>query len=420
LFNTFDELFEQIRWAEEAKKKMEVYDRIMDTKKTIRQLAENSTFFSVGRGLQDLFSPGVLSAIEDAKSRYDSWSKYEEVFKESRLTLSPNLTAILREATHLSGVITMNQSILSQILPVAGESHILPETRIRESFATLAALTEYYNAPPFMYQSAIQNTLTFQKFVSAQLLKIAKDSDEVAKRRATVIDLAGELFDLSEDTIGAGFIYLEDIDDEENEMEEEFIETTSNLFSSLNQHLSYVYRNDREVDIDDLEENFFASLPAQISKNARKLIFLVIEINSYAERRGDKPIFKPTTRNMEACFKIPNSIVRNECDFSKIVCLLYNIIYEGAGASSNRLVNQLKLSESNLEPLWILKHLRLDIAHDVDHGNEIEKKFLNIGNAYNYLIGKSKPRSGRDYLNAQLKLYRSLNAMLEEALKILS
>lgn len=368
---------------------------------------------------QNLYDSGILSEISRIKRNFQERPEYEEILKNRSLLLAPHLSLMVKNVQLLSDSIAVNQANLSSLMSESRASFTLPVTRISESFASLSALSEHYRTSFAIYQYAFEHILSYQRFVSMQLRKIKNEPKELAIRRAQVIEYSGELFEMSEGVIESGFIFSDEIEEKEEEKETDSQESRPNLYPILNQHVSNLYRKDRDYDLEEVEDTFFNSLPAKISIHGTKLISLILEINESTERDTGKPIFTPSTRAMEACLKIPTLIARSEYDFSKIVNLLYSSLYEGAGCSNNRLKKVLTVSQLN--PLWNLKHIRLDVVHDVCHGKEkdVEKKLMKIGDAYKILIGKSKPRSGKDYLIAQLALYINLSTMLEEALEIL-
>lgn len=130
------------------------------------------------------------------------------------------------------------------------------------------------------------------------------------------------------------------------------------------------------------------------------------------ERARGFQVFKATTRTMRACGVIPSRIASGEDDFSFLVDQLFFLLYEGTGGSTNRLTDI--ADAAALNPLWTLKHLRLDARHDIDHGDigKITKKRATISDAYIFLIGKAMPVTPRDWQAAQLRLYEELEKML--------
>lgn len=414
---------------DELKRMIEEYDRIKgilinpsdqhilnDTKTQIQYLRESA--INLRNQLpQSIYDSSLLSEISRLQRSFQERIEYEEIIKNSTISIDSNLSLMIKNAQRLSESIAVNQASLSSLFSENKNSFILPLTRISEAFASVTALSEYYHSSSSIYQYAFHHTLLYQRFVSAQLDRIKNEPKYLAARRAQIIEYSGELFEMSEDAFESGFALCDENEWKEENRESEAQGSCPNLYPTLNRQISYLYRQDRDYGFDDVEVAFFNSYSAKISMQGSKMISLIIIINESAERNSNIPIFKPSTRSMEACNKIPTLIARNECEFSKIVNLLYFLLYEGTGGTNNRLTNV--LTESQLNPLWILKQIRLDVAHDVCHGKEkdVEKKLIKIGDAYKTLIGHSKPRFGKDYLNAQLALYMNLNTMLEDTLK---
>ena len=93
---------------------------------------------------------------------------------------------------------------------------------------------------------------------------------------------------------------------------------------------------------------------------------------------------------------------------------MFFLLYEGSG-TAKRL--QPFASDRDLEPLWRVKHLRLEARHDVDHGTDSESKHNKIGAAYIDLIGTPIITTPREWARAQLKLYTQLLGLLEHILR---
>jgi len=56
-------------------------------------------------------------------------------------------------------------------------------------------------------------------------------------------------------------------------------------------------------------------------------------LNTEAEREGRSPVFKPTTKNLYACGRIPVCVATEDSTFNYVVDQLYFLLYEGSGSS---------------------------------------------------------------------------------------
>ena len=115
---------------------------------------------------------------------------------------------------------------------------------------------------------------------------------------------------------------------------------------------------------------------------------------------------------MRACATIPSLIARSESEFYLLIDHLFFLLYEGSGTAS-RLIPI--LSESFLEPLWKVKHLRLAARHDINHGarRDVEKKRVKIRDTYISLIARPLPIKQGDWQKAQLQIYVEIDSMLQ-------
>jgi len=187
----------------------------------------------------------------------------------------------------------------------------------------------------------------------------------------------------------------------------------SGLYSHVNQHLGFVYSDRFDGDV---EVSFNRSIPARLVYLGYSIIEQIYKINTFSEREKQFLIFKPTTRTMHACGIIASHIASDENTFNLLIDQLYFLLYEGSG-SAKRLIPI--ASDSNLQPIWTLKHLRLSARHDVDHGDRlsIQEKRMNIRNAFTFLLGKVMPITPGDWQRAQLRLYEEIDLMLKTILE---
>ena len=147
----------------------------------------------------------------------------------------------------------------------------------------------------------------------------------------------------------------------------------------------------------------------QILKNFRNLYHQLDKASKY---QGADPIFKMTTNGSQALLelKIPSS----EREFKDVVENLYILIYEGSG-DGKRL--PLKLDKKRTS--YKLKQLRNHFIHDQEHGtpSEIRKKYKQIGDIYQELIGTRAPYKAEHWNYITIELLRRLNLFISHIIE---
>lgn len=275
--------------------------------------------------------------------------------------------------------------------------------RIAESLASTEVLLAQERLSTFSASLAIQIPRAFQVFAAEQASLAGALSSLAASRRALAVDAASELLQSAESGLRLGAL-----------MNRLAVATPAvtlpevNLFAELSIQLDAV---DLEAEELDVEELILESPPAAVATHGERIVKVVYNLNIEAERAGRPLIFKPTTKLMLACSVIPTRLATDEQSFGEVIDQLYFLLYEGSGAAK-RLTE--RASDSGLAPLWRLKHLRLGARHDVDHGDNAEKKKRDVGVAFQALVGKVQPRSPQEWRLAQVELLRQLAEMLED------
>jgi len=184
----------------------------------------------------------------------------------------------------------------------------------------------------------------------------------------------------------------------------------NNHFARLEARFKEIDSEDVEVDGDELVEE---SCESRLADLGYHLVRLVHDLNEEAERGGEEVPFKPTTRTLHASAAITWVSASDSTSFNVVVDHLYFLLYEGTG-EAKRLIE--KWGDRWLDALWLLKHLRLNARHDVNHGKKrgVEAKNRKIGEAFKGLIGAVTPKTEADWCRAQVALYEQLIEMLEK------
>ena len=146
-------------------------------------------------------------------------------------------------------------------------------------------------------------------------------------------------------------------------------------------------------------------------------IDLLSQINkSYVAKHGNIDLFKMTTESLK-CIRVISTPVSSKDEFKKLVDSLYKLIYEGSGALK-RIPESLIKDDSIL---FDIKHLRTDLFHDVEHGNEkkIIKKKETIASIYTkYANKKTIDEIDESFLfHFQREMLEKIKSLLEEIKK---
>jgi len=292
----------------------------------------------------------------------------------------------------------------------------LPSKHLRDAFERIAAISETHKLPETVVSATFQTPIAYQNFTYHQLKKAEKDTDEIRQRRLLITDLAGDLMESSHARGIAMTMAMSGeetgIADRDEESEQENSKrgvATTNPFSSLNQHIAYLYNPN--IPAEDIQSVVMDSSPAQIIMLGCNIIDLVCSINDFALGKSNDHIFKPTNKSMRSAYIIPTKISNDEQCFKEVVDHLYFLLYEGSGCAK-RITNL--LTDDELDPLWNVKYLRLEFRHDVEHGKdkEIMEKQEKISLAYRTLIGKSRPKIPSEWKMSQFALYQRIVEML--------
>ncbi len=278
-----------------------------------------------------------------------------------------------------------------------------PTERVVESLVSIEALLSSAHLSDQLLEAATQPQRAFQEFASQQLEIAADAASNIEKtNRLYLIDSAADLLDEMNSGIELAVLMNPSLGD--------VVLSTDwqvNLYAELAEGIKSIDFEETELDFETVVAE---SCPGRVTELGSKLVRLVYDLNTEAEREGKPSIFKPTTKLLYACSVIPTRIATDEESFDHLVDQLFFLLYEGSGRAS-RLTE--RKSRDHFEALWRVKHLRLSARHDVDHGSDLEKKNRTIGEAYAVLIGSVIPRTKPDWCRAQVTLYSQLVEMLE-------
>lgn len=279
---------------------------------------------------------------------------------------------------------------------------------VRRAFeSSTQGLLQTGSWPDELLAAAISQHSAYKEFIHNQL-RLSNEASEIARlSRITIVDAAATL--LEDMRKGFDFTVLMGAASWGTELQPELASPVPvNLFQHLAGEIEEVDLEDRQLDAEAVVSESDAAL---LASRGMRIVKLVYEINLAAKREGAPSIFKPTNAALISCAIIPTNAATDEQGFSDVVDRLYFLLYEGS-ADAKRLTEGRSI---DLNALWLLKDLRRGFRHDVDHGAKAEaaRKNRKIGDAYRLLTGKAAPRLERDWIRAQVGLYKILVEMLE-------
>jgi len=130
-------------------------------------------------------------------------------------------------------------------------------------------------------------------------------------------------------------------------------------------------------------------------------------------------MFKATNKTLRVSSLLSSSIATDEVTFGQIVDGFYTLLYEGSG-DAGRFTD--KLSDDDLDALWLVKRLRTSFRHDVDHDktNDVKRKRRALGEDFVSLCGRPRPITPAQWRNAQTVLYDRVAELLYSVLSAVS
>ncbi len=177
----------------------------------------------------------------------------------------------------------------------------------------------------------------------------------------------------------------------------------SNLYGKIAQSISNTYKSESKIEPEEVFDN---SLVSNIYSNAKSIINNILQVNKLSQLKGEC-IFKPTPEMMNICVNFPTIITDNEEKFKSIIDWLYKSFWE----NRDRIIPL-----TSTDSIKFIDNLRKYFFHDLEHSydGKAKKKYLNVGNFFNSIIGKSYPSNGKEWQQVQNHIYTILGQTLEE------
>jgi len=285
-------------------------------------------------------------------------------------------------------------------------------TRYQDAVSRIA--TAYAPFPPHLRAVAVMPSVNVAESIvrTAQLTARWQDQGRPTEPLSTAIAYA-EAEAGSQEAEIVEYADVFDLASLEMEADDELADMpTLNLFDIQRTELIFIATK-RPALLQD--EQALNALPTvDYFNTAQSVCRLVTLINRQCDARGEEPIFKLTNRLVESLIGLPNLVANSRQLFGEFIDCMNFIVYEGAGKDNLRFGKL--ISGDDAAPVWAIKHFRnLDLRHDVDHGKprEVAKKHGDVAADYWQLIGVSLPRRRQDFRQAQLKLLKQVEVMLQ-------
>ena len=203
-----------------------------------------------------------------------------------------------------------------------------------------------------------------------------------------------------------------------------FKKALENLFidrMDQNQEITAKFLNEKEfqkVVSNNLLDEVYDQIRSEnnVHSLSNEILRLLGDSNNICASKSRKGIFE-LTNTMVKKFADVGKPVRTLDDFGNLIDALYEIVYEGSGNIS-RIPDDLKKDEFIG---FTIKHLRNDLRHDLEHGdeNEVRSKKRRIANIYDRLTGKTTTSAleEADFPKLQIGILNELKMFLEDLKK---
>jgi hypothetical protein len=380
---------------------------------------------SMSRALESVNTPSMHTAIESVSKaiveqarqaaaiqfRFTLPPDYMDALKRAHLAFDgrfdmDRLKLLGMESDRFARELSSQQTAIDDLLQgmhVSSEVSYRLNEKVLSSLAPAEALLSSKRLNEMLIGFAVAPQRAFQEFARQQLELASKASELVRQNRFALVEAAADLLPSMSSGLEYGTLMSPSLARLATR------QSGVNVFSELAIDLEDSTREEKTSLIVTAVAD---SRPGQAANLGARIAELVFFINTEAEREGEPPVFKPTSKSQYACCLIPTTVATDELSFCNLVDYLFFLLYEGSG-EAKRITG--RWGGDKLGPLWILKNLRKSARHDLDHGEEkkIIEKNKAIGDAYKELIGKAMPRSREEWAEAQVSLYTHLVDMLE-------
>lgn len=173
----------------------------------------------------------------------------------------------------------------------------------------------------------------------------------------------------------------------------------------------------RAEDADATDASVTADTNAhRIAMLSAVLVGLVVDINTAAKVSGKQDVFSPTSRGYSSIVVLNTTIARDPAALGRVINALFFLIYEGAGDDKLRfhVDGGGPLRTEECEPIWQLKHLRLNEDHDIDHGSPKDRsqKWLTLGKDLRAMGLERIPQTPVEFEELQHRVYEGIIGVL--------
>lgn len=159
------------------------------------------------------------------------------------------------------------------------------------------------------------------------------------------------------------------------------------------------------------------TLAARTSGAARLVADLRLAVAEACALRGKRSIFSATARTERVSFRLATVVVSTAEDLGRLASDLYVYVYESSGdwkRVSEVIPDFPRVADA-------IKHLRLQEAHDVEHGDraKVRAKWRAIGDDLEWLCGERTPSDPWAWRRCQARLMEELASFLDQLNRLL-
>lgn len=251
-----------------------------------------------------------------------------------------------------------------------------------------------------------------------EMLQKATETSEI-EWRLGVIDTASKYVDRQVTwSLGLADVFS----DEDIYGEAEDKKTSATALSLIPTHIGYTRRHSiHKTPTEGLEESSIVA----ITEKGKRIADYFLKINRLRLDKGQERVFHLSETICEGMLSVGGVVCTSDEQLGKIIDCLYFMFYEnikhiklligdGDEGKGDRLVR----AEEVYECIFNVKTIRSDLRHDLDHGdeNERKKKLKSVGDCYRKYCN-NRPMKMRDYKLLQEKLYDEVIALEERLIQ---
>lgn len=161
-----------------------------------------------------------------------------------------------------------------------------------------------------------------------------------------------------------------------------------------------------------------------INEKGMKIAHGITEINRIQRDHGEERIFTLSESVADGLVNISTAICTDNDKLGNIIDSLYFIFYENlehikvlAGGGDKKKGDRIVRDEEVYQTIFNIKTIRSELRHDLDHGDNKNKKFLEVGECFKKYCG-NRPLKPKDFRKLQENLYNELLVLIDRIISM--